>query len=142
MRRVGQKRIVSPPTTSATPPVNERAHGSLIAELEARGASLATVDPVAAEPAVSSNGPVVSEGAIETEDRALRRRQLPDAIRKRIESRLPGRVRKLVVRIQEGRVVLEGECTTYYTKQLAQHAALGILEDEQLENAIVVNVPR
>ena len=39
-------------------------------------------------------------------------------------------------------VVLEGECTTYYTKQLAQHAAMGVLEDEHLENAIVVNVRR
>jgi hypothetical protein len=31
---------------------------------------------------------------------------------------------------------------TYYTKQIAQHAALGVLEDEHLENAIVVAVGR
>jgi len=37
--------------------------------------------------------------------------------------------------------VLEGECSTYYSKQLAQHAALGVLEDEPLENTIVVVVP-
>jgi hypothetical protein len=46
------------------------------------------------------------------------------------------------VRVFEGLVILEGQCATYYTKQLAQHAALGLLEDEQLENAIVVQVPR
>lgn len=63
-------------------------------------------------------------------------------IRQRIESRLRGRVRNLVVRAEGDVVTLEGECATYYTKQLAQHTAMGVLDDEQLENAIVVNVPR
>jgi hypothetical protein len=71
-----------------------------------------------------------------------RRRQLPIAIRQRIESRLHGRVRNLMIRVHGDTVVLEGQCATYYTKQLAQHAALGILEDEHLENAIVVCVSR
>jgi hypothetical protein len=65
---------------------------------------------------------------------------LEDAIRARIEARLHGRVRNLKVRAGTDFVVLEGQCSTYYTKQLAQHAAMGILEDEQLENAIVVLV--
>lgn len=67
-----------------------------------------------------------------------RRRNLAIAIRQRIETRLIGRIRDLNVRIQGNTVVLEGRCATYYTKQLAQHAALGVLEDEQLENTIVV----
>ena len=67
---------------------------------------------------------------------------LENNIRRRIESRLPGRVRQLKVRATGTRIVLEGQCSTYYTKQLAQHAALGILEDEQLTNAIEVRVPR
>jgi hypothetical protein len=67
---------------------------------------------------------------------------LAAAIIQRVESRLPGRVRNLAVRILADTVVLEGQCATYYTKQLAQHAALGILEDEHLENAIVVTVGR
>jgi osmotically-inducible protein OsmY len=66
--------------------------------------------------------------------------QLEIAIRQRIEGRLQRRVRNLNVRAYENLVVLEGQCTTYYTKQLAQHAAMGILEDEQLENAIVVSI--
>src|ERR1043166_5821976 len=61
-------------------------------------------------------------------------------IKQRIESRLPGRVRNLVVRSFDALVILEGQCGTYYTKQLAQHAAMGVLEDEHLENAIVVHV--
>lgn len=63
-------------------------------------------------------------------------------IQQRIESRLHGRVRNLVVRVVGDVVTLAGECTTYYTKQLAQHTAMGVLDDEHLENAIVVNVPR
>ena len=69
-------------------------------------------------------------------------RALELAIRQRIEMRLPGRVRNLVVRVIDHVVILEGQCATYYTKQLAQHTALGILEDEQLENEIAVTVPR
>jgi hypothetical protein len=69
-----------------------------------------------------------------------RRRQLAIAIRQRIETRLAGRVRDLSVRIKGDTIVLEGSCATYYTKQLAQHAALGVLEEEQLENAIVVTL--
>ena len=65
---------------------------------------------------------------------------LEDVIRERIEGRLHGRIRNLKVRAGTDFVVLEGQCSTYYTKQLAQHAAMGILEDEQLENAIVVLV--
>jgi hypothetical protein len=73
-----------------------------------------------------------------TDQRNERRQQLAIAIRQRIETRLVGRVRDLAVRIKGDTIVLEGSCATYYTKQLAQHAALGVLEDEQLENAIVV----
>jgi hypothetical protein len=64
------------------------------------------------------------------------------AIRQRIESRLQGRVRNLSVKVYGQRVVLEGQCATYYSKQLAQHCAIGVLEDEQLENAILVGVAR
>jgi hypothetical protein len=64
------------------------------------------------------------------------------AIRQRIEQRLNGRVRNLSVRAYGDIVILEGECSTYYTKQLAQHAAMGVLEEEHLENAIVVSVPK
>ena len=74
------------------------------------------------------------------EDRDIRRRALEIAIHGRIESRLIGRVRNLHVRVFDGVVVLEGQCATFYTKQLAQHAAMGILDDEHLENAIVVSV--
>ena len=75
-----------------------------------------------------------------SDERDARHRALEIAIQQRIESRLPGRVRNLLVRAFDGVVILEGECATYYTKQLAQHAAMGMLEDEHLENSIVVNI--
>jgi hypothetical protein len=72
--------------------------------------------------------------------RGERLRQLATSIEQRIKSRLAGRIRQLLVRVNGDTIVIEGRCSTYYTKQLAQHAALGILEDELLENAIVVGI--
>jgi hypothetical protein len=77
-----------------------------------------------------------------SDGRADRHRQLVVAIRQRIESRLGDRVHDLAVLVMGNRIILEGRCATYYTKQLAQHAALGVLEDELLENDIVVSVPK
>ena len=48
---------------------------------------------------------------------------------------------KMVLETKRGEtIVLEGRCSTFYTKQLAQHAALGVLDEEQLENAIIVTM--
>lgn len=63
---------------------------------------------------------------------------LAERILHRIATRLPCRVRRLQVLVTEGEVILEGECSTYYTKQIAQHTAMGVLEYEQLVNHIVV----
>jgi hypothetical protein len=140
MRRAGQKRNVS--TTTVTPPRSESTRGSGVVELGIRTAATSTIEPVATTTAVSAHDGFLASDSIEKDIRTIHREQLVRAIEKRIESRLPGRVRNLVVRTFEDTVVLEGQCATYYTKQLAQHAALGILEDEHLENSIVVHVPR
>ena len=139
MRRAGQKRNVS--TTTVTPPRGESTRGSGVVELGVR-TTATSVEPVATSIVVSARDAFLVVDSIEKDDRTIQREQLVRAIEKRIESRLPGRVRNLVVRTFEDTVVLEGQCATYYTKQLAQHAALGILEDEHLENSIVVHVPR
>jgi hypothetical protein len=76
-----------------------------------------------------------------TEERLERARQVAISIRQRIETRLLGRVRNLSIRVENNIVFLEGRCATFYTKQLAQHAALGVLEDEQLVNNIAVTIP-
>lgn len=64
---------------------------------------------------------------------------LASKVRQRIQSRLGERIRKLQVTCHADKVSLRGECTTYYSKQLAQVAALGVLEDETLDNAITVS---
>lgn len=64
--------------------------------------------------------------------------ELAKLIESRIRERLGGRVRELKVEVDDSWVILHGRCATYYSKQLAQHAALGVLEDEQLDNQITV----
>jgi osmotically-inducible protein OsmY len=119
MQRAGQHRPLKNRATSSTPP----------AAPVATGVSLRLLD-------------VDSACDADTAHRNVPHEPLEAAIRQRIESRLLGRVRNLTVRTRGGVVTLEGECTTYYTKQLAQHAAMGVLEDEHLQNAIVVRVPK
>ena len=63
-------------------------------------------------------------------------------IGERIRKRLGPRIRELAVVVDNKSIVLTGRCSTYYSKQLAQHAALGVIEDETLENNIEVAVGR
>jgi len=65
-------------------------------------------------------------------------RELGELILQRIQTRIPGRVRNLTVRITDDSVELTGTCRTYYTKQMAQHAAMGVLDYQQLVNNINV----
>lgn len=65
---------------------------------------------------------------------------LASRIQTRIERRLGDRIRDLQVFVAGKSVTLQGCCATYYSKQLAQHAALGVLEDERLENDICVGL--
>lgn len=63
------------------------------------------------------------------------------AVRERIRERLKDRVRDLDVATCEGGIVISGRCANYHTKQLAQHAALDVMNNEPLENRIEVYVP-
>ena len=128
MRRAGHKQRNSVRTIPATPSVTAQ-NAVVLAEEPASGELLPTANAV------------VRRQPADLEDRQVRNRALEIAIQQRIECRLFGRVRNLLVRVFDGVVILEGQCATYYTKQLAQHAAMGILNDEHLENAIVVSVP-
>ena len=65
---------------------------------------------------------------------------LAERIRHRIEIRLAGRIHDLDVKLSGNEVVLRGRCATFYSKQLAQHAAMGVIEQERLINAITVAV--
>jgi osmotically-inducible protein OsmY len=49
-----------------------------------------------------------------------------------------GGVRNLRVEVSDQGILLTGRCTSYYTKQKAQHAAMGVSGTEELTNGIEV----
>lgn len=140
MRRASHEHTPSVGTTLSTPSAQFVKNVSPSVR-DSRSARSAPHSAASTEVLLLPNGTFVSERG-DDDSGTQRRQQLAIAIRQRIESRLAGRIRNLAVRIVDRTIFLEGECFTYYTKQLAQHAALGILDDEQLENSIVVVVPR
>ena len=129
MRRANHHRDVALRAKTAAPPA-----GTL--------SSLAVAEAPVGNKLLPIGEAIARSRSKDSGDVDARHRAREIAIQQRIESRLPGRVRNLLVRSFDNLVILEGQCATYYTKQLAQHAAMGILDDEQLENAIAVSVPR
>lgn len=137
MRPAGSQTSVTMPITpvrSSSDPLRIAAHSQLASASEAASNGAAEAEVI-----LSPAGFAIVPSA-DTTHESERHRHLAVAIRQRIESRLGGRVRDLAIRVRGETIVLEGWCATFYTKQLAQHAALGVLEDEQLENAIVVTM--
>lgn len=64
--------------------------------------------------------------------------QLAASIERAVWRETGGRVRNLRVRVNRQGVTLTGRCTTYYTKQQAQHAAMAFPGDHSLRNEIEV----
>lgn len=56
--------------------------------------------------------------------------ELTELVERVIRNRTGGQIRELRVDVYNGEVVLTGETSTYYTKQLATHAALDAVEKE------------
>jgi hypothetical protein len=133
-RGIVSRRATKPPSEDAA-----SSRGTFDRSREAADRTTTTKDEVV-EVLLSTTAAAGKRGDAVSDPVTERKRQLVISVMQRIESRLPGRVRNLSVRIASNTVVLEGQCATYYTKQLAQHAALGVLEDEQLENAIMVTI--
>ena len=49
------------------------------------------------------------------------------------------RVRNLIVEVSHKGVLLRGYCASYYCKQLAQHAAMGVSGGDHVTNSIEVS---
>jgi len=140
MRRARHENIAVVRATFTTPPSHPfRGRGTSRRNGDSRSTS--SVAATATEVFLLPNVASVDDSDVADQRHNEQRRQLAVVIRQRIESRLAGRVRDLSVRVNGGTIILEGHCVTYHTKQLAQHAALGVLEDEHLVNEIVVAVP-
>jgi hypothetical protein len=56
-----------------------------------------------------------------------------------VRSRTGGRIRQLRVCIQGDRLVISGETSTFYDKQLASHAALESTQALIVQNDLIVN---
>lgn len=64
--------------------------------------------------------------------------KLAASIERAVRIETCGRVRNLCVEVTRGRVLLAGRCTSYYTKQMAQHAAMIFSGGRELTNSIEV----
>jgi len=83
--------------------------------------------------------PVVdATAAAEQAKLAARLERLAARIDLAIRRQAAGKIRDLKIEVTEESVVLSGACRTYYSKQLAQHAAMSVSGCPALVNEIVV----
>jgi osmotically-inducible protein OsmY len=64
--------------------------------------------------------------------------KLAATIERAVRVETGGGVRSLHVEVSRTRVLLEGRCNTFYTKQKAQHAAMEFSGSRELTNRIEV----
>jgi len=64
--------------------------------------------------------------------------RLAASIEREVQRQTSGGIRDLAVEVSRDRVLLKGRCSTYYCKQLAQHAAMGVQGSHALTNDIEV----
>lgn len=55
-----------------------------------------------------------------------------------VRRRTAGTIQNLRVEVRRDGVYLDGKCTSFYAKQLAQQAAMGLTNEKQLTNRIEV----
>ena len=65
--------------------------------------------------------------------------ELATSIEKAVQRETGRGVADLTVEVSPQGILLKGRCTTYYTKQLAQHAAMSIPGGDRLINGIEVS---
>ena len=86
-------------------------------------------------PTVFSDGEPVRDR--ETRD-AARSDRLAARIARVVKRRTAGSVQNLRVEVRRDGVFLDGHCETFYTKQLAQQAAMDLADEKPLTNRIEV----
>ena len=63
---------------------------------------------------------------------------LREELETRVQTRTGRRVRNLTIEVSPEGVILQGQASSYYIKQLAQHGVREFLPDVRLENTIIV----
>lgn len=84
-------------------------------------------------PSLPSAPTVASATRISPEQEVLLNR-----VERAVRRQTGDKVRNLRVRLSQGIYELEGRCGTFYCKQLAQHAAMEVLDGRELHNLIEV----
>ena len=73
-------------------------------------------------------------------DRPVESSTLAKCVHRAILRLAPGRIRELRVDERQGQLVLSGRCSSFYCKQVAQHAAMDLAQgDRQVHNHIMVD---
>jgi hypothetical protein len=65
--------------------------------------------------------------------------QLQTQLERNVQVRTGRRVRHLAIEVRPDGVILKGQTSTYYIKQLAQHGVRDLLPHIHLENTIAVD---
>ena len=79
---------------------------------------------------------LVGSGLPETLEQA---EELATSIERAVQRETGRQIRNLTVEVDRSGVRLSGHCTTYYCKQLAQHAAMAIRSNRRVTNSIEVS---
>lgn len=64
--------------------------------------------------------------------------QLAERVERIVQAKTGGRIRSLRIRIDEGCIVVSGQTSTYYNKQLATHAIRTAVDDMSVQNEVEV----
>jgi len=91
------------------------------------------------EPIIAAAAPAIEVVSVSSTKRAASRAEkLAARIARVVQRRTSGSIVGLTVEVRRDGVYLGGRCATFYSKQLAQQAAMGVVEDEPLTNEIEV----
>lgn len=71
--------------------------------------------------------------------RSAATRLLAETVKREVHERTSGKIHGLRVEVRESTVRLQGRCSTFYCKQLAQHAAMALIGEGTLINEIEVS---
>ena len=90
------------------------------------------MDDLSVKPLVRDFGDALPETLEEAEELAA-------SIERAVQRETAHGVRNLAVEVSRRGVLLRGRCSSYYTKQLAQHAAMSLPGGDRLLNCIEVS---
>ncbi|MBI1345702.1 hypothetical protein GC163_05375 [bacterium] len=71
---------------------------------------------------------------------SIRESDPAEEVRQLVEMRTGGRIQELQVAVEGQRLIISGRTGTYYSKQLATHAALDVTQQLVIQNDVIVGI--